>query len=228
MLTFERDFIGLLGQQRERAWDRAERYQRELRGRRIGIVGYGGIGREVARQSRSLGMSVWAMNRSSIGPVPHRFTPAGTGDPAGVLPDRTFRLGEWQEFLPELDYLCLTVALNQATRHLLGAPELGLLQPQAVLLNPARAHLVDEAALGRALRSGHLAGAALDSHYREPLGVDDAVWQLPQTVLTPHISGSTGSPQYWPRLWDLYRENLDRFRTGRTLVNVVPDQDVPD
>lgn len=227
MMALERDLLQIMSDNAARRYQRPARYQSELRGRRVGIVGYGGIGREVARQSKALGLQVSAMNRSAIGPAPHRFTPAGTGDPDGVLPDRTFVMGDWASFLPELDYLVLTVALNTATGGLIGADELALLPPHAHLLNPARAQLVDEDALRQALSSGALAGAALDSHYREPMQPDDPTWALPRTILTPHISGSTASREYRPRLWELFADNLNRFAAGRPLLNVVPPGDLP-
>lgn len=228
MLALERDLLQMMADVAARRYQRPAGYQSELRGRRVGIVGYGGIGREVARQSKALGLEVWAMNRSPIGPAPQRFTPAGTGDPDGVLPDRTFAIGDWTAFLPTLDFLVLTAALNSATRGLIGADELALLPAHAHLLNPARAQLVDEPALRDALTSGALAGAALDSHYREPMQPDDPTWELPRTIITPHISGSTSSPQYRPRLWELFGENLRRYADGGTLLNVVPPTDLPE
>ncbi|WP_051266976.1 NAD(P)-dependent oxidoreductase [Nakamurella lactea] len=228
MMALERDLLTLLGDVAARRYRRPARYQSELRGRRVGIIGYGGIGRELARQAKALGLEVWAMNRSPIGPAPQRFTPTGTGDPDGVLPDRTFPKGDWEAFLPGLDYLVLTVALNAATSGLIGLGELALLPPHAHLLNPARAALVDETALRQALASGALAGAALDSHYREPMPPDDPTWALPRTIVTPHISGSTASPQYRPRMWELFTANLHRFVAGSPLLNVVPPGDLPD
>lgn len=227
MLALERDLPQIIVDNAERQYRRPARYQSELRGRRVGIVGYGGIGRELARQAKTFGLQVWAMNRSPIGPAPQRFTPDGTGDPDGILPDRTFGMDEWDVFLPELDYLVLTVALNGATRGLIGADELALLPPRAHLLNPARAQLVDEQALRTALASGALAGAAIDSHYREPMAADDPTWELSRTILTPHVSGSTASRQYRPRLWELFTENLRRFTAGDPLLNVVPRTDLP-
>jgi len=226
MLSLERGFVGMLDHQRARDYDRSAKFQRELRGRTLGIIGYGGIGRELARLSKAMGLSVWAMNRSPIRPAVDRFTPAGTGDIDGLLPDRSLSFGDWRAFLPHLDYLALTVALNQATTGLLGDLELSLLPSHACLLNPARAQLVDEEALRRALCAGSLAGAALDSHYREPLSPGDDTWDLPNTIITPHISGSTRSPHYWARVWELLRQNLDRYRVGLPLLNVVPVQDL--
>lgn len=226
MLAFARDLPALQQVQRDRAWRRDARFQAELRGRRAGIVGYGNIGREVARLGRALGLEIWAMNRRPIGPTPLKYAPAGTGDPEGTLPQRCFTLDQMDAFLPHLDYLIVTAALNDRTRGLLGARELRLLPPHAVILNPARAHLIDEAAFGQALREGWIAGAALDSHYREPLPPDDPTWELPNLVVTPHISGSTASPRYGDRLWELFTANLTRYLAGEPLLNEIAWDDL--
>lgn len=227
MLSLERDLPAILAQSDRREYQRPQLFQSELRGRRVGIVGYGGIGREVARLATAFGLDVSVMNRSPIGPAPLRFAPAGTGDPDGTLEVHRYPMGDWAPFLADLDYLVLTVALNSATRSLIGAAQLKLLPRTAFLLNPARGALVDERALTDALESGELAGAALDSHYREPLQPDDATWSLPRTIITPHVSGSTGSPQYLPRVGELFASNLARFRDGRPLLNQVPPGDLP-
>jgi phosphoglycerate dehydrogenase-like enzyme len=226
MLAFERALPDMLRLQRDHGWDRRAQFQSELRGRRVGIIGYGNIGREVARVCRAMGLEVWAMNRSPVGPTPLKFVPDGTGDPHGELPHRCFTLDWMGLFLPHIDYLVLTAALNPRTRDLLGEGELRLLPPRAVILNPARAHLINEAALHRALREGWIAGAALDSHYREPLAPDDPTWDLPNVVLTPHVSGSTLSPQYAYRLWELFGRNLARHLEGQPLLNEVSWSDL--
>ena len=226
LLAFERDLPEMLRLQAGHAWERREKFQSELRGRRVGIVGYGNIGRETARLCRALGMEVWAMSRGPIGPRPLRYAVPDTGDPQGVIPSRRFGLDEMAEFLPHLDHLVLTAALNPGSRHLLGARELRLLPPRAVLLNPARAHLVEETALVQALRAGWIAGAALDSHYREPLSAGDPFWELGNVVITPHISGSGGSPRYLSRLWELFALNLERYLAGQPLLNEVSWSDL--
>ena len=226
LLVFERDLPAMLELRGNRAWDRREKFQSELRGRRVGILGYGNIGRETARLCRALGTEVWAMNRGPIGPRPLRYAPPGTGDPEGALPHRRFALDEMANFLPHLDYLVLTSALNRGSHALLGERELRLLPERAVILNPARAQLIDEAALLQALRKGSIAGAALDSHYREPLPESDPFWALPNVLLTPHISGSGGSPYYVPRVWDLFAANLERYLRDEPLLNEVSWDDL--
>nr|WP_246400445.1 NAD(P)-dependent oxidoreductase [Jiangella mangrovi] len=221
MLTLGRRLPDALRDQAARRWNRDVAYQVEVRGRRVGIFGYGSIGREVARLSRGLGLEVWALSRSGFGPRPDRFGAAG----ADIAPDRGFGPAELPEFLAGLDVLVITAPLTDETRGTFGATELALLPPRAVLLNPARAHIVDETALLDALGSGRLAGAALDSQYREPMPPDDPFWTAPNTVVTPHVSGSTGSPHFTARLWELFALNLGRFRSGEPLLNEIADRD---
>jgi phosphoglycerate dehydrogenase-like enzyme len=219
MIMFERDLRGMLKNQWALRWDRSARFQSELRGRRVGIIGYGNIGREVGRVCRCLGLEVWAMDRMPIGPRPERFTPSGTGDPDGALPHRKFTTDQMVSFLPSLDYLILAMPLTFDTRGIIGKRELRLLPSRAVLLNPARGPLVDEAALLAALREGWIAGAALDAHYRYPLPPEHPLWSMPNVILTPHISGSSAGREFLPRVWDLFAENLARYLDGRPLLN---------
>jgi phosphoglycerate dehydrogenase-like enzyme len=226
MFVFERDFARMLQNQRDHVWDRDRKFQAELRGRLVGILGYGNIGREVARQCRALGLRVWVMGRR-LGPEkPDRYTVDGTGDPDGILPERTFSLEQMADFLPQLDYLVLALPRTPGTEGILGARELAQLKPSAVLLNPARAELMEESALLDALRVRRFAGAALDVHYDFPLSADHPLWEMPNVILTPWISGSTGSPYYQPRLWDLFHKNLERYSTGQPLLNVIPPADL--
>jgi len=192
----------------------------------VGIFGYGSIGREVGRQCRALGLRIWVMNRSAIGRRNNRFLVEGTGDPDGTLPERVFRLDEMEEFLPPLDYLVLALPRTPRTEGILGEYHLRLLKPSAVLLNAARAELVEESALLAVLRENRIAGAALDVHYRFPLPAGHPFWELQNVILTPWISGSTGSPYYLQRLWRLFKENLGRYLAGEPLLNVIPPQEL--
>jgi phosphoglycerate dehydrogenase-like enzyme len=225
MLSFARGFPDMLRDQRERNWSREIRYQSELRGRRVGIFGYGSIGREVARRSRSLGLEVWALSRR-FDPRENRYGVPPESLAADDLPQRCFSPGELRDFLRDLDFLCISASLNHDTVGRFGATELGWLPKTAVVLNPARAHVIDETALLGALRDGTIAGAALDSHYREPMSQDDPFWLVPNAVITPHISGSTGSTYFVPRLWELFARNLGRFLSGEPLLNEVTRQDI--
>jgi phosphoglycerate dehydrogenase-like enzyme len=226
LLALSRDLPGMLQAQREHRWDRSEVFQAEVTGRRVGILGYGSIGREVTRQMRSLGLEVWVMSRSGVGGRVPRYHPSGSPARAWSAPDRSFTMDRAQEFYRGLDVLVIAVPISSATAGIVDARALALLRPAALLLNPARAGVVDEAALLDALRSGRLGGAALDDHYRQPMPSDDPFFDLPRTLVTSHISGSTGSTFYEQRIWQIFRENLGRYAGGGDMLNVVARDDL--
>ncbi|HJN15590.1 MAG TPA: NAD(P)-dependent oxidoreductase, partial [Armatimonadota bacterium] len=87
------------------------------------------------------------------------------------------------------------------------------------LLNPARGPLVQEKALLQALREGWIAGAALDTHYYYPMPADHALWRFPNVIITPHVSGSSASPYFLDRIWDLFVQNVERYVSGQPLLN---------
>jgi phosphoglycerate dehydrogenase-like enzyme len=218
-VNLARDLRGMIRHQDAGVWDRDARFQNEIRGRTVGIWGYGGIGRETARLCKAMGMQVHVLTRSGIRPRPLNYSVPGTGDPEGRLPDRAFTWEDRFAFLGGLDCLVLAMPLTPATEGLLGEAELRALRPEALLLNPARGPLIREAALLRALREGWIAGAALDTHYHYPMPADHPLWQFPQVIMTPHISGSSLSPSYQVRLWEILRENLTRLAAGEPLLN---------
>ena len=159
-------------------WPRQSLIGREAGGKVMGLVGYGGIARDVARRAEALGMSVIAHD-------PY----LGAGDPAwgSTLPAT---LGD---LLARADVISLHVPLNDGTRGLIGAPAIASMKPGAILINTARGGVVDEAALAGALRDGSIGGAALDVFATEPLGADDGTRfdGCPNLILTPHVAGVT-------------------------------------
>ena len=191
----------------------------ELRGATLGVVGYGSIGREAARQASVLGMRVLACKRNPGQRADYGWTLPGTGDPQGTLPERYYAIEQLHEMLGQSDYVLLTLALTPATRHIIDAAALRSMKPSAVLVNVARGALVDEPALIAALRSGAIRGAGLDVFETEPLPGDSPLWSLPNVLLTPHISGIT--PAYHGRLMTLFVENLRRYIAGQKLLNLV-------
>jgi len=177
-----------------------------LGGRRMGIVGLGSIGGEVARLATAFGLRVSAVRRRTALPAPE-----GVDD---VLPP---------ERLPDLlgrsDVVVLAAPLTAGTCALIGAAELACVKPGALLVNVARGQLVDDAALVAALREGRLGGAALDVFAHEPLDPASPYWDLPNVIVTPHTSGAL--EDYWAPLVALFAENLRRFEAGRPLLHVV-------
>jgi phosphoglycerate dehydrogenase-like enzyme len=202
-------------------WEKAEPFQQEVRGKVLGLWGYGGIGRETARLARALGLTVHVMTRSGVGPRRDAYTLAGTGDPDGTLPDRVFRPEQQREFLSGLDFLILALPHTQQSTGLIGEEQFRALPRRAFLLNPARGPIVDEQALLRALREHRLAGAALDTHFAYPLPADHPLWRFPNVILTPHISGADKSASFPARMGDLFVQNVERFLAGQSLLNEV-------
>jgi phosphoglycerate dehydrogenase-like enzyme len=219
MVNLARNLRGMIRNQEARVWDRAAEFQREIRGLTVGIWGYGGIGRETARIARNLGLRVHVLARRGVGPMGDVYAVPGTGDPNGVLPHRIYTAGEELEFLSALDFLILALPLTKSTTGLVGEEELRALPDTAFVLNPARGPLIREDALLKALREGWIAGAALDTHYKYPLPAEHPLWGFGNVILTPHISGSSLSPRYRERTWDIFVQNVDRFQNGRALLN---------
>lgn len=220
MLMWQREMLEQLANQKARTWNPDARYQRDVYGSTIGFWGYGGIARETTRLSKAMNLNVWVMTRNGqVRGRPDKYCVAGTGDPEGKLPDRVFGPSEAEAFLGGLDYLFLTTPLTPATEGMIGETQLRMLKPSAVLINPARAAIVQEQAMIRCLQERWIRGASLDVHYAYPLPPDHPLWSMPNVILTPHISGSAQSPYFMERLFDIFTQNLDRFVNGRTMLN---------
>ncbi len=219
MINLARNVRGLIRNQDEKVWDRSARFQHEIRGAVIGIWGYGGIGRETARLAKSLNMKVHVLSRSGVKARENIYCVDGTGDPKGTLPDRVFLMDEKEEFLKGLDFLIMAIPQTGSTEGIVGEAELRMLDPKAFLLNPARGPLIKEHALIRALNEGWIAGAALDTHYYYPMPADHPLWKMPNVIFTPHISGSSASPHFLERVWDIFVQNVQRFQSGKPLLN---------
>jgi D-3-phosphoglycerate dehydrogenase / 2-oxoglutarate reductase len=151
-------------------WDPLESMQ--LNGKTLGLIGLGGIGREVARIARGIGMEVIAWNRSPL---------SDAGVPLVTLDD----------LLARADVISLHLALNDETRSLLSAKRLAQTKPGVILVNTARGALVDEAALIDALRSGHIRHAGLDVFHDEPLKPDHPLARMENVTLTSHAAYRT-------------------------------------
>jgi len=219
MVNLARNLRQMIRNQDAAVWDRSAVFQREIRGLTVGIWGYGGIGRETARLARQMGLRVHVFTRNGVRPRHGVYNVPGTGDVEGILPDREFRAGEELEFLRGLDFLVLALPLTKATEGIIGERELRALPRTAFILNPARGPIIQEAALVRALREDWIAGAALDTHYHYPMPADHPLWRFANVIFTPHISGSSRSPNYPRQLWEIFSHNLDRFAHGRPLLN---------
>jgi len=219
MVNLGRDLRGMIRNQERGHWERAPRFAREIRGSVVGIWGYGGIGREIARLAKALGLTVHVLTRRGIGSRDNAYRVPGTGDPDGELPDRLFTAGQEQEFLRDLDFLILSMPHTPANTGIVGERELRVMKPTAFLLNPARGPLIHEASLLRALEEKWIAGAALDTHFHYPMPPEHPLWQMPNVIMTPHISGSDMGPHFLDRMWEIVLHNAEGILAGKPLWN---------
>jgi D-2-hydroxyacid dehydrogenase (NADP+) len=185
-------------------WDSPVR-PRELHGQTLLLIGFGAVGRAVAKTVRPLGMRVWAVTRS------------GEGDPE--LAEKIVPVARLHEVLPESDFVILAAPETPETRHMIGAPELARMKSSAYFMNVSRGALVDEPELIAALERRAIAGAALDVASQEPLPPDSSLWKLENAFITPHMSAV--SDQLWTRQSDLLIANLERWFSSRELLNRV-------
>lgn len=210
----------LVSTQASREWPREkwERFEpRELRGSTVGIVGYGSVGREVARLCRAFGARVLAVKRDVMIPEDVGYAAEGVGDPEGRIPARIYPPQTAKRMLAECDFVVLSAPLTQSTRAWFDAGMIGAMRDGACLVDISRGGILDEDALRKALQAGKLAGAALDVFAQEPLEPDSKLWGTPCLFLSPHIAGS--SPRYDARAAEVFAENLRRYLDHRPLVN---------
>lgn len=220
MINLARDLRQMIRNQDSGVWDKAAKFQTEIRGNVVGIWGYGGIGRETARLCKALGLKVYVLSRSgTLKSRNNTYCVDCTGDVDGALPDRIFGMDDKEAFLQSLDFLIMAIPQTPATEGIVGEDELKQLKPSAYLLNPARGPLIKESALLKALNDGWIAGAAIDTHYQYPLPSEHPLWQMKNVILTPHISGSSASPHFLERVWDIFSQNVSRLLEGKALLN---------
>lgn len=191
-----------------------------VRGSTAVLVGYGSIGREVARQLAAIGLRILAVKPRPELVVDASYRVPGTGDPDGSIPERITGLEGLVDTVREADYLVLTLPLTAESRHLVDGRVLAALRPSAWLINVSRGALVDETALLDALAASRVAGAVLDVFGQEPLPADSPMWAAPNVTISPHVSGATNRFRD-----DLFVDNVRRYLAGEPLLNRVdPDR----
>jgi phosphoglycerate dehydrogenase-like enzyme len=176
-----------------------------LEGGTLAIVGYGHIGRELARRARAFGMRIVTVTRS---PRADEFV------------DDALPLDALHTALAQADAIVLAIALTPETTHLMGDAEFARCKPGALLVNVARGPVIDQGALVRALHDGRLGGAGVDVSDPEPLPQDDPLWSAPNVLISPHFAGS-GSPRSVERIAEGVAGNLRHLISGEPLEHVV-------
>lgn len=191
----------------------------ELRGQTLGILGYGSVGREIARLVKPFGMTILVSKQNARRTDDADYALPGTGDPDGTLPDRIYPAEATHSMLAECDYVVITLPLTPKTHHLFDEALLRDMKPTSYLINVGRGAIINEKDLLKALKKGWIAGAGLDVFETEPLPDESPLWQMNNVILTPHVSGFT--PHYDERVVDLFCANLRRYLAGEPLFNLV-------
>lgn len=175
----------------------------EVYGSTVGIVGLGDLGTQIALRAKAFGCRVLGSRR--------RTSPC---------PEYVDALMPLDELIPQADFLVLALPATPETKGIISAERIAAMKPGARLINVGRGATVDEESLIEALRSGRLAGAALDVTTEEPLPPSSPLWQMEQVIITPHVSARSPEANAVRRT-DLFCENLRRLAAGKPLINVV-------
>jgi phosphoglycerate dehydrogenase-like enzyme len=223
ILAFARKLPLMLTHQARAEWSQDRHVvflPRELRRATLGILGYGSIGREIARIAKAFGMEVIATKRNVKQPMSDgEFQYEGTGDPDGVLVDRLYPPEATKSMVALCDFVVVLIPLTAETTHVVNADVIGAMKQTAILINMARGAVVDEEALIEALQKGKIGGAGLDVFVQEPLPPASPLWKLENVIISPHIGGNTD--HYHESAADIFAENLGRYIAHKDLLNRV-------
>lgn len=207
MLALTYELPALLKAQSERRWGAPQGYAGKtgLFGKTAGLIGLGKTGREMARLCKMFDMRVLGYRRSS-------------GDVENV--DEVYAASEGRdlkELLGRCDYVILCVELNDETYHMIGKDQISSMKEGSFLINMGRGKLIDEPELIRALKNGRIAGAGLDTFEQEPLPQESGLWDLPNVILTPHVTPQL--PDKEERMLSYVFDNIKAYRNGGGFVN---------
>lgn len=210
ILALARNFPDSLRCQEQAKWAQQDLWDKphhlsEINGSLLLIVGYGSIGRELAKRARAFDMRVWGVTRSGRGDRTHA--------------EKILSIEQLHEALPHADYVVVAAPDTPDTKRLIGAEQIGRMKRGARFINVSRGSLLDETALIAALQSRALSGAALDVTEVEPLPSDSPLWRAPNLFITPHTSAI--SERLWPRETELLLKLLDEWFSGKELSNRV-------
>ena len=203
ILLFSKGLIGVLDAQRRAEW--RPRETERLEHKRVVVAGIGPIGRTIARSCTAMGMQVRGVGR--------------TARPRDDEFGRVFAAEDLAEAVGWADYVVNALPATADTRRLFDAAVFAAMKPGSRFLNVGRGSTVDEPALVRALEEGRLGGAALDVFEEEPLARESPLWSMPNVVVSPHMAGDYAG--WRESAVELFVRNLERYLTGRPLLNVV-------
>ncbi|MCF3650019.1 D-2-hydroxyacid dehydrogenase [Synoicihabitans lomoniglobus] len=189
----------------ERKWTRRPDVPRRIEGRTLGLVGFGAMGREIARLAAPWGMRIVATKRT-----PPEVPVTGV--------ERFYPWDELDSLLVEADHVVLALPLTPATRGVLDARRIARLKPGAFVHNPSRGGLLDEVALHAALLAGRVGGVALDTFGDEPLSPESPWWSAPHAIITPHVAGHHA--ELGEQVLERFRRNLHRYIAGEHVTPV--------
>jgi phosphoglycerate dehydrogenase-like enzyme len=205
LLTHTRGLHGFHEHQREHKWGRHGLVTEGIKGLTMGIVGFGNIGRAIAKRATGFEMRVLAVDAESV--------------PPGEGVEEVWPLSRLNDLCRESNVLAIAAPITPTSKGMIGEEQIRNLKRGSYLLVMSRGKIVNERALVDALEEGHLSGAGVDVTAVEPLPVGDPLWTAPNLVVTPH--SSAGSTLTTELVWSILSENLGRFKRGEPLVNVV-------
>ncbi len=207
LLALTRDIPQMVDWKRQGHWGRVEAYQtlREIKDSTMGIIGYGAIGRAIARRADAFEMRVLAVDVN-----------AGPGD---GLVEAVWPNDRLPDLLAQSDVVVVAVPYTPETHSLIDAAAFEQMRADASLIVISRGGIVEEEALDTALREGRIAGAGIDVTSVEPLPADSPLWTAPNLIITPHVAGASGPKER--RCVEILRENILRLAGGDELVNLI-------
>ncbi|MGC2619276.1 MAG: D-2-hydroxyacid dehydrogenase [Acidobacteriaceae bacterium] len=213
ILYFAKDIPRMLRNQRAERWEPFD--VDEIAGQTVGIIGYGDIGRAVARRVHAMGMHVLAVKR-------HFPEQPVFPEQAAPLIDQFYKPDAMPEMLGRCDYVVVTAPLTEETRHMVGAAQFAAMKPTAVVINVGRGPVIDQAALVYALQEGQIRGAGLDVFEHEPLPADNPLWQMENVLVSPHTADHTRD--WIDAAMRFFLRQYEHFAKGEPLENVVNKQ----
>lgn len=209
IIAYTKGFLKYREKQQEKKWARVEllRSNKTLAGKTLGILGFGAVGKAVAKVAAPLGLEILALRRHPDDfPVPPEVS-------------KVYGPQNLREFIHPLDYLVICLPHTAETHHIIDRSELVRLKTNSLLINISRGGVIDEQAMIESLRDGEIGGAVLDVFEKEPLPQESPLWDMENVFITPHIAGS------WPSILTsasrIFARNLRHYLEKRTLDNVV-------